>query len=159
MAIQIINNFWYFFALTFACTFLSAFLAWCILQHCTPTCFVSWNLNEFFLVDKTSRRSQQMLRAICSSKMKTLQNLFSRRSHLSAQSMSELAANINAVWPNPAEGQLPQLSDFARQQLELCRQLVKPSAKPEAVNLNNFMALSESFPAAVCTCLVWTGLG
>lgn len=68
--------------------------------------------------------------------------------------MSELAANIS--WPNPAAGQLPQLSDFARQQLELCRQLVKPSTKADAVDLNNFMAISESFPAAVCISLVWT---
>lgn len=97
-----------------------------------------------------------MLHAICSRRMKTLRNLFSSRSHLSTQSMSELAANISTVWPNPAAGQLPQLSDFARQQLELCRQLVKPSTKADAVDLNNFMAISESFPAAVCISLVWT---
>lgn len=55
--------------------------------------------------------------------------------------------NTGDAWPNCAVGHLPNPSDFVRQQLELCQELIKPSSKPD---LDNFMAISESFPARVC---------
>lgn len=83
--------------------------------------------------------------------MKTLRNLFSRKPNFKAQSMSEVSGNVTDFWPNPAAGHLPNLTEFAQQQLALCRDLIKPSTKADAVDLDNFMAISESFPAKVCT--------
>ncbi|KAH8415288.1 hypothetical protein KR222_000234 [Zaprionus bogoriensis] len=78
--------------------------------------------------------------------MKSLRNLFSKLS-TGKHNMSEMAANVSVVWPSPNAGSLPALSEFARQQLELCRELSKPSAKAEAVDLDKFLAVSEQFPA------------
>lgn len=83
--------------------------------------------------------------------MKTLRHFFSRKPNPNTQGMSEASGNVTAVWPNPAVGHLPKLSNFANQQLALCRELIKPSTKPDAVDLESFMAISESFPAKVCT--------
>ncbi|XP_017870662.1 PREDICTED: uncharacterized protein LOC108618941 [Drosophila arizonae] len=50
------------------------------------------------------------------------------------------------LWPNPAAGRLPVLSDFAKQQLVLCKELAKPSQQPDAVDLEAFMSISDRFP-------------
>lgn len=62
-----------------------------------------------------------------------------------SQNMCDISGDNTAdAWPNRA---LANLSDFVRQQLELCQELIKPSTKPDVAN---FMTISESFPARVC---------
>lgn len=60
--------------------------------------------------------------------------------------MSDICCGLGQFWPNPAAGKLPALSDFANKQLEKCKELVKPCTKGSAVDLNQFMEISEKFP-------------
>ncbi|XP_064536377.1 uncharacterized protein LOC135426951 [Drosophila montana] len=69
---------------------------------------------------------------------KLFQNL-SDKLHISSRS------KMTQLWPNPV-AQLPNPSDFARQQLAICKKLDKPRTKPDAVDLDKFMAVSDSFP-------------
>jgi len=63
--------------------------------------------------------------------------------------MSDICCGLGHFWPNPVAGQLPALSDFANKQLEKCKELVKPCQKGIAVDLNQFMEISEKFPIKV----------
>ncbi|XP_034119584.1 uncharacterized protein LOC117578270 [Drosophila albomicans] len=74
---------------------------------------------------------------------------------------SKMSSSLSTVWPNPTvvpPQQLSQLTPFAKQQLEQCTNLVKPSTKAAAVDLDEFMQISEQFPIPfpIDTCRVKT---
>ncbi|KAH8272119.1 hypothetical protein KR044_001356 [Drosophila immigrans] len=67
--------------------------------------------------------------------------------------MSQLSST---VWPEPDAAPLSKLHPFAKRQLDQCTNVIKPSTKHDAVDLDQFMQLSEQFPIpfGIDTCRV-----
>ncbi|XP_034482551.1 uncharacterized protein LOC117788005 [Drosophila innubila] len=57
--------------------------------------------------------------------------------------MNDICCDLD-FWPSLDASNFPVLSDFARKQLENCKQVIKPC---DAVDLDKFMEISEQFPA------------